>query len=238
MKKETKYYVSTLADCSSSCWMGLFDRFAYKEGASGGAVVRVEAAEQKGLKPLRDLLQNDLVLVFIGYNPSIKSSAVGHRFAHHSNKFWKLGCECGLFPRGTSYKDDLFLPERRKIGFTDLVARPTASIRQLSRPEIEENVPILIDKLSRCEPKIVCLVGKGIWDSFVRYFRFSTSKEFKYGLQDELINGIIKIFVIPSTSGLVRISYQDMLGYWKQLFRLYSVVSKSDICPSSPAINE
>lgn len=42
------------------------------------------------LPPLVDILEPNLICVFVGVNPGITTSQRGHAYAHPSNLFWKL----------------------------------------------------------------------------------------------------------------------------------------------------
>ena len=54
--------------------------------------------EKDMLKPLPDLLDHGLVVVFIGINPSPLAAATGHRFAGPSNRFWRVIHLAGFYP--------------------------------------------------------------------------------------------------------------------------------------------
>ena len=41
-------------------------------------------------RPLTDILDHGLVVVFVGINPSPMTAATGHRFAGPSNRFWRV----------------------------------------------------------------------------------------------------------------------------------------------------
>ena len=42
------------------------------------------------LNPVPDIIADGLLILFVGYNPGLRSAAVGHHFAGGSNRFWKL----------------------------------------------------------------------------------------------------------------------------------------------------
>lgn len=178
----------------------------------------------KHLSQLPELLRADLQLVFVGYNPSVRSAEAGHRFAHPTNTFWKLLNESGIIEENVilTYKDDELMPEKFNIGFTDLVLRPSKGIEELSALELKRNVPRLMNSLNKYQPKIVCFVGKGIWENVSKTMISSglmKKSEFKWGLQEQkFYKG--SIFVVPSTSGLVRISWEEKLQIWKELAKI------------------
>jgi TDG/mug DNA glycosylase family protein len=69
---------------------------------------------------LPDYLQPGLRLVFVGFNPSMRSAAVGQYYAGPGNVFWPLLYESGLLPTPLTYAEDAY-PEFG-IGLTDLVS--------------------------------------------------------------------------------------------------------------------
>lgn len=72
--------------------------------------------------------------------------------------------QSGLVPDVVTYKDDARLPRDYNIGLTNLVARPTTSASELSAAsDMRPGVPLLLAKILRFRPQIVCFVGKDIW---------------------------------------------------------------------------
>src|SRR5262249_548654 len=55
---------------------------------------------------LPDYLQPGLRLVFVGFNPSMRSAAIGHYYAGPGNLFWPLLYESGLLPMPLTYAED------------------------------------------------------------------------------------------------------------------------------------
>ena len=143
--------------------------------------------------PLPDLLAPGLDLVFVGINPSVYSARRGHYFARPSNRFWPTLNESGLVPRPFRPEDDADLLAYG-IGLTDLVARPTPRVEDVTDAEFAAGRIILRDKLRRYSPRAVCFVGK------VAYQRFSGQVRVGYGLQRERFDSMA-LFVMPSTSG-------------------------------------
>src|SRR5207244_10764411 len=89
---------------------------------------------------LPDYLQAGLRLVFVGFNPSMRSAAVGHYYAGPGNLFWPLLYESGLLPTPLTYAEDARILEFG-IGLTDPVKRPTPSSAYLSPGEAHAGVP-------------------------------------------------------------------------------------------------
>ncbi|PKM81607.1 MAG: hypothetical protein CVU89_08930 [Firmicutes bacterium HGW-Firmicutes-14] len=47
---------------------------------------RLEKVEEQ--KPLPDIINSGLKILFIGYNPGLRSAEKGHHYAGRSNRFW------------------------------------------------------------------------------------------------------------------------------------------------------
>jgi len=140
---------------------------------------------------LPDYLQPGLRLVFVGFNPSMRSAAVGHYYAGPGNLFWPLLYESGLLPTPLTYAEDARILEFG-IGLTDLVKRPTPSSAHLSPGEARAGVPQLHAKLVAYAPRVVCFNGKGV-------YAWYTNRPVDVGPQTDTI-GAARLFVVPSTS--------------------------------------
>lgn len=213
------------------------------------ATVKVQKPKAKikkptygGLKDLQPSIKPGLDLIFIGFNPGIESSRSQHHYAHHSNAFWKLFNEAKILEKSLRHQsrdidpDDKLLKSLLKqckaendfqlvdynIGFSDLVLRCTRSALELSMAEKLENVPRLLQEFKVAKPKKVAIIGKGIWDVFIKYLQ--EKSPIQYGLQpksivEKLIDIDIEIYVFPSTSGLAAsMSYQQKLSLWQGLY--------------------
>jgi TDG/mug DNA glycosylase family protein len=121
----------------------------------------------------------------------------------------------------------LELPALYRIGNTNLVARSTVSQANLMRGEMEEKVDLLEEKLRQWKPEVVCLVGKGPWDSVykAKHGRTQRKEDFHFGFQDERENlgrtpdwGGSRVFASPSTSGLAQSpTPEQKVALWKEL---------------------
>ncbi|KAG0652342.1 uracil mismatch repair [Hyphodiscus hymeniophilus] len=165
------------------------------------------------LPELVDVLEPNLLCVFVGLNPGIETARSGHAYAHPSNLFWKLLYSSGCTTRRCRPEEDRDLPRIFSLGNTNIVARPTRNGSELSKGEMDASVHVLEDKMRKYKPEVVCIVGKSIWESIwrVRHGKAIKKEEFKYGWQGEDENmGVAndqdwrgsKVFVATSTSGL------------------------------------
>ncbi|WVO15510.1 hypothetical protein L204_103168 [Cryptococcus depauperatus] len=120
------------------------------------------------LRPVNDLLSDNLDLVFCGikYVLGKQSSESGHHFAHPTNKFWRALHQSGLTSRLMSPKEDHHIVDEYNYGLTNLVDRPTSEQSELSTLEMRLNTYQLLLKFVKYRPKVVCFVGKKIWDIF------------------------------------------------------------------------
>ena len=156
-----------------------------------------------------DLLKPGLELHFCGYNPSLRSGLSGHHYAHPGNRFWRV-----LYAGVT---DRMYLPEDDGrlldlgIGFTNLASRPTRRADELTREEIRAGAAALLAKLERYTPRAVVYTGIGVY----RWFR-ATSKV-RWGVQeDAAVPGVADV-VVPSPSGLNRMSFEELVDHYRVL---------------------
>ncbi|EKG18181.1 Uracil-DNA glycosylase-like protein [Macrophomina phaseolina MS6] len=142
------------------------------------------------LKPLTDILEPNLICVFVGFNPGVRTATAGHAYAHPSNLFWKLLHSSGCTDRLCRPEEDVDLPRLYSMGNTNLVSRPSKNEAELSKTEMAAGTPILEAKIREYKPEAVCIVGKGIWEAIwrYRYGRNPSKADFKYGWQDEKEN--------------------------------------------------
>lgn len=160
-----------------------------------------------------DLLASGLKVIFIGFNPSIKSGETGHHYAGRGNRLWKLLYDAGLTGRLYSSSQDADLLDEG-FGFTNIVERPTQRADELTRDEYKQGGQRLGYLLKRYRPEIACYVGKGVYE------QFSGRKDVPWGLQPQSVVPGVTDFVAPSSSGLVRIPYGDVLEIYRSLKNL------------------
>ena len=123
------------------------------------------------------------------------------------------------------------------IGNTNLCLRPTRDGAGLSKEELEAGVPVLEEKVRAYRPEVVCIVGKGIWETIVKVKVRNGAKKpaknaFQYGWQDKEmwlgreVGGHrdsvpwpgARTFVATSTSGLAaNTTPEEKAAIWKEL---------------------
>ncbi len=162
---------------------------------------------------INDYLKKDLKIIFIGFNPGIKSSKTGYHYAHPTNSFYKLLYESGLTPRLYKPEEDYKLLELG-YGLTNIVSRPTQTAAKVKEKEYERGRKELLKKLKKYKPEVACFTGIGV------YKEFSNKSNVDRGLQDISHVEGVKEFVISSPSGLNRTPYGKQLEMYKKLKKL------------------
>lgn len=164
------------------------------------------------LEPISDHLKENLKILFVGFNPSIRSSETGYHYANPTNRFWKILYQAGLTP----WK---FAPEENSklldlgFGLTNIVARPTKEAAEITKAEYKEGATSLQEKILKFKPTAVCFVGKGV------YQEYSKKRQIPWGLQEEpVLPGVIE-YVAPSSSGLVRMKFDEIIQIYEDLKR-------------------
>jgi len=162
------------------------------------------------MKALPDIIQPGLKVLFIGYNPGLRSAQLGHHYAGKNNRFWQLLNESGLLPEALSYEEDWKLLQYG-YGSTNVVSRPTRTAAEITGEEFREGSMELARKLKLYQPRIACYCGIGVYKAFTGRTQVST------GLQKERkVPGVLD-YVCSSPSGLNRISYGKQLECFQGL---------------------
>ncbi|KAL7268550.1 uracil DNA N-glycosylase Thp1 [Rhizina undulata] len=188
------------------------------------------------LNGVPDAFLPGLICVFIGLNPGIATATAGHAYSSPTNLFWKLLHVSGITPdKQVPSAEDQSLPARYSLGHTNLVSRPTLNQSELSKEEMVGATLELEEKIRRWRPEAICVVGKGIWEAMwkAKHRRAITKEEFRFGWQEESERfGAVgkdedgeeegwegaRVFVVPSTSGLVAgYSMQFKKDIWTEL---------------------
>lgn len=164
------------------------------------------------LQPIPDHIAHGLDVLFVGYNPSIRSSITGHHYANPSNRFWKMIRLAGLTDRlyASDEGNELL---KVGFGFTNIVPRPTRTAAEIAKEEYALGRVALLRKLEHFRPKTACFVGKGVYEPFAE------RKAAGWGFQEERTQAVpgVREFVGPSSSGLVRMKLEDMVGIYREL---------------------
>lgn len=162
--------------------------------------------ETAGRDTLADYLAEGLEIVSIGLNPSLSAVREGYYFATPQNRFWRALNASGLIDEpltpGVAAMQQLLQVER--IGFTDVVKRPSASGKVLRAADYRQWAPVLREKLLHYRPCIAWFHGKQACQNYLRYVtgkgaEGSASATLEWGAQPWRI-GPIQVFVTPNPS--------------------------------------
>lgn len=165
------------------------------------------------MQKIPDHLKPGLSILFIGFNPSLRSAETSHHYANPTNRFYKVLYESGLTPRLYTAEEDQDLLELG-YGFTNIVARPTRTAAEIEPEEYREGRDRLNRLIAEWKPKVACFVGKGV------YQQFKPGSSAAWGWQERADQGEAdqtREFVAPSTSGLVRMTVQEMAVIYRKL---------------------
>jgi TDG/mug DNA glycosylase family protein len=168
---------------------------------------------------LPDYLAPGLSILFVGINPGLRSSEVGHHYAGYSNRFWKLLFEAGLVPNRMTCHDDWRLLDYG-YGLTNLVSKPTAGIQDLGKQDFLRGCQALVAKIKKYQPAIVAILGISVARVLLSPKKANASGKqvasspIQIGLQAKALAGV-RVYVLPNPSGRnAHYSYQAM----KELF--------------------
>jgi double-stranded uracil-DNA glycosylase len=161
------------------------------------------------LRPLPDILDRDLVVVFVGINPSPMAAATGHRFAGPSNRFWRVVHLAGFSPILLGADQDQLLP-RYGCGLISAVSRPTRRASELSRSELAAAGDVLRAKIEGHRPKWVAFLGKGAYSAIMG------RRDVAWGLQQKTLGGAC-VWVLPDPSGLNRQTLAQLVAAYSAL---------------------
>lgn len=160
---------------------------------------------------ITERLTEGLRVIFIGFNPSIRSHELGFNYSGKNNRFYTILHQSGLTERFYAPSESPNLLNDYGYGFTNIVARPTKRADELTREEYAEGRIILRAKLEQYSPKVACFVGKGV------YQQFTKRSNVLWGFQvQEFVPGV-REFVGPSTSGLVRMKLAEQVTIYQEL---------------------
>jgi TDG/mug DNA glycosylase family protein len=155
-------------------------------------------------RTLPDYLAPGLDIVSIGINPSLYSVERGFAFARPGNRFWPALNASGLVPEpiepSRAGVERLFQVHR--VGFTDVVKRPTAKAEEVTAAEFARGARLLRRKLERHRPRIAWFQGASGYRAFLEHALEVRHKRARIalGLQAERL-GDTRLFVTPNPSG-------------------------------------
>jgi TDG/mug DNA glycosylase family protein len=138
------------------------------------------------------------------------SAAVGHHFAHPSNRFWKALHQSDFTPHLLAPSQDHQLP-KYGLGLTNIVARPSASAQELTKQELLHGRKKLEAKIQQVQPQVLAFLGLGAYRKAFQQPKSTT------GPQPQSL-GASRVWLLPNPSGLnAHYSLQDLRDLFNQL---------------------
>ena len=178
------------------------------------------------LATLPDYLAPALEIVSIGLNPSLPSVREGYYFANPRNRFWRAlngsGLVAAALVPGVAAMDVLLTRDR--IGFTDVVKRPTAGGHDLRAADYREWSPLLLRKLEQYQPLIAWFHGKQAYTNYLKYGE-GVKAAIAWGKQPRCI-GPAQVFVTPNPSPANAAYSLDVLTDWFEQLQSFRVTLK------------
>lgn len=137
-------------------------------------------------------------ILFVGINPHFGSYERGVPFSNNKS-FWYLLSDAEIIEeKRNELKDDVQLKrfytqklnQVYKLGFINIITRPTRGISDLVRGEELLGRQKVSSIIGSQKPIVVCFIGK------ITYEKYSGSKRFSYGWQEDI--GRTRVFVMHS----------------------------------------
>lgn len=169
------------------------------------------------METLPDYLKNDLDIVLVGLNPSMRSVEVGRYFATPRNRFWRAINRSGLLTEPLNSNTDYKMLDHG-IGLTDIVKRPTRGASDLRAADYREWAPALRENMERYEPLIICFHGAVAYRNYLKYAEGISTASIELGLQPLAI-GRSRVFLVPNPSPANAAYSLDTLVGWYQTLR-------------------
>jgi len=153
-------------------------------------------------------------ILFVGINPSLHSSRLGHHFAGPGNPFYRLLHAAGLVPSPMTFEDDVRLPGLG-LALTNIAERATREAAELSAEDYARGRRRLARTIEEIRPAVVVFVGSTAYRQFV-----GRSATVGPGPKPERIAGAA-VFVVPNPSGRNAAfpGFADKLVWYRRLAR-------------------
>lgn len=164
---------------------------------------------------LPDYVAADLRVLSVGLNPSVPSVRAGFYFANPRNRFWRAFAASGLAASAgePSPEHHRALLQHDRIGFTDVVKRPSRQGHELRAADFRRDAPRLLGLLQDCEPQWAWFHGKQAYRNFLKYALGEAPEQIRWGVQRRAL-GPTRIFVTPNPSPANAAYSLDDLQRW------------------------
>ncbi|MBV1878485.1 MAG: mismatch-specific DNA-glycosylase [Pseudomonadales bacterium] len=178
------------------------------------------------MKTLPDLLAPNLRILSVGINPSLRAVQEAFYFPNPRNRFWPALNASGLLaePLLPSPAAMQILLTQYRIGFTDLVKKPSSMATALRAADYREAAPLLKQRVLELEPAIVWFHGKLVLNNYLKYTDANQADKqpTRWGLQAVGI-GTSQLYVSPNPSPA---NAQFSLQYLTESYHQLSLLNK------------
>ena len=150
---------------------------------------------------LPDYVGSGLRVLSVGLNPSVVSVRAGFYFANPRNRFWRAFDESGLAESHgePSQSRHRTLLEQDRIGFTDVVKRPSRQGHELRADDFRRDAPRLLQLIEKIQPAWVWFHGMQAYRHFLKHALDSSPRNIRWGKQPRGIGGA-QVYVTPNPS--------------------------------------
>jgi TDG/mug DNA glycosylase family protein len=169
-------------------------------------------------------------LLFVGFNPGLRSVAVQAPFSLRSNRFWSTLYRAGILDHVVDASEGLDAADRahlfaRGVGITSLVRRATARAEELTPAELVAGAQDLERRVGAAPPCVVAILG-------ITAYRIAFGiKDAVLGEQPATIAGV-PIWVVPNPSGLNAHATPIALA---TAYRAAAIAAGIDVLPEPPS---
>ena len=170
---------------------------------------------------LPDYVDSGLRVLSVGLNPSIVSVRAGFYFANPRNRFWRAFGDSGLAESQgePSQSRHRTLLEQDRIGFTDVVKRPSRQGHELRANDFRRDAPRLLQLIETARPAWVWFHGMQAYRNFLKYALDSSPRNLRWGKQPRPTGGA-QVYVTPNPSPAnAAYSLSDLRRWYRRLAR-------------------
>ena len=149
---------------------------------------------------LPDLIGPGTRLLFVGFNPGLRSVAVQAPFSQRSNRFWATLHRAGILDHVVDASQGMDAADRahimaRGVGLTSLVRRATARADELTRAELVAGAHDLERRVAAAPPRVVAILG-------ITAYRIAFGVNGAVPGEQQATIAEAPIWVVPNPSGL------------------------------------
>ena len=170
---------------------------------------------------LPDYMASNLSCLSVGLNPSIPSIEKGFYFANPRNRFWAAFNQALVIGETVIPGPEVHLTllKKYRLGFTDVVKRPSKMGNELRASDFKRDAPLLRDKIEKFQPHLLWFHGKVAIKRFLK-FGYGITVDPEWG-GNQIVQIEAPVFVTPNPSPAnAAYSLDDLVFYYRKLTEL------------------